>query len=246
LSKSFNPKAYFGFNKIPSGIQGIVDYMKKDPTWFEKVTQQYYPKPVAPAVVNPVAVPLQKQQSAKAAVLDRVVAVYQMQKQAAEYSAVMAPLPEDIAQRVRQFASRISPEDLAEEGREDFVHTTVKYGLHTRNPLDALERFKEEGPAEAKITRLSLFEGPQYDVLKFGVLSPQLSKWHRKLEDLPNEDKHPVYFPHITVAYLKKGTGQKYLGKTDLDGNRVILDRLHFSAPGQRHVQTQLRAVPKL
>jgi 2'-5' RNA ligase len=37
-----------------------------------------------------------------------------------------------------------------------------------------------------------------------------LEEVNKRLSELPNSNQFPEYKPHITIAYVKKGLGQKY------------------------------------
>ena len=44
---------------------------------------------------------------------------------------------------------------------------------------------------------------------------------------LPNEDKYPIYIPHLTLAYLKPGTGKKYIGSRKI--HEMFSDKIIWS-----------------
>ncbi len=85
-----------------------------------------------------------------------------------------------------------------------------------RSPIDSevkevLENFTFR---PCTLYNASLFEN-QYDVLKFDVRYPTkggafLHKCNTALRELPYQNDYPDYHPHMTIAYLKKGTGKKY------------------------------------
>jgi 2'-5' RNA ligase len=59
---------------------------------------------------------------------------------------------------------------------------------------------------------LSIFEADDYDVLKFGCESKALDALHKATKHyFDNNWKWPEYSPHVTIAYVKKGTGKKYV-----------------------------------
>lgn len=54
---------------------------------------------------------------------------------------------------------------------------------------------------------MDIFEQEDQDVLIFNVRKDRfIDETNQNLKRLPNENKYPVYTPHITIAYLKKGT----------------------------------------
>ena len=101
-------------------------------------------------------------------------------------------------------------------GLEDEPHTTLLYGLHkevssedVKSVLDHVEF------GECKINNASLFENDNYDVLKFDVSSvsdnQSLHRANRLLKQFPYTSDFPNYHPHLTIGYIKKGLGQKYV-----------------------------------
>ena len=120
--------------------------------------------------------------------------------------------------------SKIKPEDLLrprpdlgiEEPLQTEPHTTVLYGFDMDDfNWDEFHEFtnnKKNLPYTLHVNNISCFDNPNYDVLKFDVVSPEL---HDLNEEVKTAFKHtstfPNYKPHITIAYLKKGTGKKYI-----------------------------------
>ena len=60
------------------------------------------------------------------------------------------------------------------------------------------------------VTGLSMFQCENYDVVKLNVeKSPILMKINQLCNKFPHIDTFPDYIPHITLAYIKKGTFDK-------------------------------------
>jgi 2'-5' RNA ligase len=86
------------------------------------------------------------------------------------------------------------------------------------------------------IDGINLFENEQFDVLKFNVVSdPGLQQLHDELSKLPNNDNFPTYTPHITIAYLNKGEGKKYVNPNYKYSVKNIYD-IVYSSPGKERV----------
>lgn len=134
------------------------------------------------------------------------------------------------------FAKSIKPEDIYHEGSPDEYgietepHITALYGLDTQEPADVQKVIKNFGPVTAKIGGISLFENPgkPYDVVKASVFGPDVVRLNNALQKLPNSSDFPDYTPHVTLAYVKKGEGKKYVGKAPFTGKAVTFDSLHF------------------
>lgn len=143
---------------------------------------------------------------------------------------------------IKKIHEIISKEDLYEKdddrtfGLEDEPHITLLYGLEntvTTNEVKSIIDNVSFGPC--KLHNASLFEN-EYDVLKFDVGYVNkgdsfLHKCNTSLSTLPYQNDYPKYHPHMTIAYLKKGLGKKYVDM--LNQNEYILSPTHgiFSQP---------------
>ena len=136
-------------------------------------------------------------------------------------------LPEQLAQHVMDF--HVDPQHLLE--REKTPHVTIKYGLNTTGK-DAAAALRDERPAKLSFGGTSLFHKPEADILKLDVWSADLHRLHRKLNRLPHGDAHPEFKPHLTIAYLRTGTGKLYAGKNlrYLTGRSATFRDVTFSA----------------
>ncbi len=133
---------------------------------------------------------------------------------------------------LKGIAAKISDEDLAEKGREDESHITIKYGLHRPDPSAVVALVKDFGPVVVQFGKTAVFTGGKDgDVVYVVVESPRLRELNRLISDsLPHTDKWPEYKPHVCVGYTKPGTGEKYVGLSDAEGLHAAFKRLVFSA----------------
>lgn len=150
-----------------------------------------------------------------------------------EWSSTQINVPEAIARAIQEFAAKIPEEQIGEEGREDESHVTVLYGIDTEDPDTAAVAFHGQRPIRIKFGTLSLFKNDDADVLKLDVDSPALNDLNEEIRGvLPHVDKQLKYVPHCTVAYLKPGEGDRYVGRS-LPGatyRRFIADAVVFSS----------------
>jgi len=144
---------------------------------------------------------------------------------------------------VLKLGQTIAPEDLyhGEEGSDSYgpeygletePHITALYGLETQEPADVRKLLENFGPVTAKLGKVSLFENENrpYDVVKIDVEGPDIHRLNAELKKLPYKSDFPDYHPHVTLAYVKKGTGKKYVGaKSVLTGKTITFDTLKFS-----------------
>lgn len=149
-----------------------------------------------------------------------------------EFGCAMVELNDENFQNMfNEVTLNIDKADVYEEpgqtthGIEDNPHLTLLYGFEKEVKIEdiksKLRGFKD---ITIEIDGVGLFENEKFDVLKFNVKSTQqLNDIHNKLSELPNKDKYDNYVPHITIAYLKKGTGAQHIDKT----KKMILSNLN-------------------
>lgn len=103
------------------------------------------------------------------------------------------------------------PED-ASFGLENKPHTTLLFGLHpevtNQNIQDVISKYRF---STCQISNPSLFENEEYDVLKFDVSGESLHECNLDLRKYPHTNRFPDYHPHLTIGYLKRETGKKYV-----------------------------------
>ncbi|MBA4187581.1 MAG: hypothetical protein C0467_06135 [Planctomycetaceae bacterium] len=157
------------------------------------------------------------------------------------FASVHTPLTGRAAFEVLSLARSIRPEDLAEGGCETEPHVTVLYGLHSDDPDDVLPILRLAKPIALRLGHVSVFPGPERDVLKVDVVSEDLRRLNAALAGLPHTNDFPEYQPHATIAYLRPGLGAEYAARmrpVDLD---VIMDRIVFSDRASQQVVVPLR-----
>lgn len=130
------------------------------------------------------------------------------------YGCVMLQAP---IKEMKDFQLRIEDEDLHEYGKEKDPHVTILYGIHDdETSLDEIKAlFSKLGKQEIEIslTEINLFENEEYDVVKINIESVDLHFLNKELRKLPHTSSFPDYKPHMTIAYVKPGTGKKYVEK---------------------------------
>lgn len=133
--------------------------------------------------------------------------------------------------------SKIKEEDLYDDGsgtfgREDEPHITVLYGFHDEVKAEDFYPIIEEHGTnfELKGTKISLFENPEFDVVKIEIEpTEKLLALREAVMGLPHTLTYKDYNPHMTIAYVKKGMGKKYV--MDFKDKHLSLksDKLIFS-----------------
>jgi 2'-5' RNA ligase len=118
-------------------------------------------------------------------------------------------------------------EDLYEEfGIEEEPHVTVLYGFEPSVKAEDIKPVMEDKVIKSEdivFTDISMFENDEYDVLKLSVESDILHKYNEFFtENFPYQNDFPDYKPHLTIGYVKKGLGQKYIDEKGDDIKEAI------------------------
>ena len=139
-----------------------------------------------------------------------------MKKDKKKYGCVMLffDFPE-----IKKIHDKIDSEDIYnsnikdEYGLEKESHVTLLYGLHNDiKDKDVFDIIKNQKFNNVFIENPSIFDNEEYDVFKFDVKeNKNLNSSNKDLKTLPFTSDYPDYHPHLTIGYLKKGMGKKYI-----------------------------------
>lgn len=111
-------------------------------------------------------------------------------------------------------------QDLYQQQNQDFgyndnQHITILYGFLDGQTVDTQKMGQYLYPTDKlkiKVTGMSVFELQKYDVLKLDVQCKQLNKMNTAItKNFKYSNDYDKYIPHLTIAYLKPGTGSKYI-----------------------------------
>lgn len=121
-------------------------------------------------------------------------------------------------------------------GLQKRAHLTLLYPIKNDVTFDEVKKqldgvVKDE-PINIVTKNIEVFDGSNYDILVIKVEdNPYLKKVHNYLSShLPNYNKHS-FNPHITIGYIKKGTGDKYCKDLRLEINGI--DTITYSHKGE-------------
>lgn len=128
------------------------------------------------------------------------------------YGCVMLPLSDSIKKKAIAFVEdKIAADDLIEAVTD--THITLLYGLHDSVTLsDVKDKVMGEWPVWTSLDELKVFQNDDADVLYISVpwMSENAHTMRNSLLELPHTLTRNEYTPHVTLAYLKPGTGEKY------------------------------------
>lgn len=122
-------------------------------------------------------------------------------------------------------------------GIQNNPHITLLFGLHKdvtpEMVKDAIKGL--DTTLNITIKGIDIFQNEEFDVVKFNVvLTEELKKINEALCQLPHTSDYDEYAPHVTIAYVKKGTGKKYV-KKDYTYTVKNIDKIIYStASGEK------------
>jgi 2'-5' RNA ligase len=163
----------------------------------------------------------------------------EMQNTQYDYSSIHVDIPEPLAGKIVRWGRKevsdddifVSPQDPS-FGREDEMHVTMLYGLHSNSPDQAEKILKGEKPIHVKLGKIEVFTNPQkFDVIVISIESEDLCRLNQKLRDnVEYTNTYDKYQPHATIAYVKKGKGWKHRGSDKWAGQEFTCDSVIFSS----------------
>lgn len=147
-----------------------------------------------------------------------------------------------------EITSWIDPDDVYESnldstyGIQKNPHVTILYGLHDNVTEEMVKSVLDNyhGEIDIEIDGIGVFEKADFDVVKFNV-NPDGALQHlfNELSKLPNSNEYPDYKPHITIAYVKKGYGRKYI-KPDYKYRVENVDKICYSMANGKKIYFEI------
>jgi SPP1 gp7 family putative phage head morphogenesis protein len=131
---------------------------------------------------------------------------------------LMLRLKDEIKAMIAEVSSQIAEEDLAEGGRVFDSHLTIRYGLTDEvTPEDVRRYMSGSYPVIVETRGWGIFSSDEtpHDVLYLSTYPGDVDEIYREAMQIPGPASEREFVPHVTVAYLKKGTAQKYAETLD-------------------------------
>lgn len=170
-------------------------------------------------------------------------------KDRGDYSSALIHPPDDLTDNIICWGfDNIPDDDLFMDqkdpafGRENDVHITLLYGLRPENYVQVAERLSSESPFHCSLGKLAQFTNNRhFDVLNVEVNCDDLHRLHRDLRSrIYCPRNFPVYVPHVTIAYLRKGLGKKYTGEQVFEGESFTVREIILAGKGGIHSKIRL------
>lgn len=154
----------------------------------------------------------------------------------------MVRLPDNLADKIIQLQASISVDDLL--GFEDSPHVTVRYGVLASGE-EVADAIRGVGSVTFGLGRLDFFSSEERDVLFVRVLDNQgqLNELRRRIESgcECKQSNYSQYIPHVTVAFLKPGTAERYLSRENpLFGLDVTCYEVRYAEKGEVSLEKSL------
>lgn len=152
-----------------------------------------------------------------------------------DYASVSIEVPEPLATEIINWGMEHVPDKNLTQGsgtgREDEMHITILYGIHSDNPAKIKKLMANQESIEIELGEVELFcNNPKYDVIVIDISSDRLNELNKKLKDnVGHTERYGLYQPHITIAYVKKGKGHDLEGSKRFKGMKFNASAVLFS-----------------
>jgi len=151
-----------------------------------------------------------------------------------DYGCLMCYISEKDTKKILKLNNDFIADDILykegnEFGRETECHITAKYGFSpdlTKTEIKTL--IEDISQFKAKLKSISQFKNKEkgFDVVKYDVESDIIKKLNKAACKFPNEDSHPKYHPHLTLAYVKPDSFDEKDTVVDME---VTIDKIVYS-----------------
>jgi hypothetical protein len=154
------------------------------------------------------------------------------------FSSLQYSLPKMATRKIIQWGeANIDDKDIytnpdePQYGREYESHVTVIYGIHEEDPHKIKKVIGKYKPFHVEFGKVSVFNCPKFEVAKIEVESLGLRRINKLIQDnFEITQNANAYRPHVTIAFLKKGSRCSFAGCDEFVGNKLFVDRLTFSS----------------
>ena len=116
-------------------------------------------------------------------------------------------------------------------GREKNIHLTILANLEEISNDKLRTAIGEERAIECEMGAIGVFSNnSKYDVVYIEVTGEPVRELNGSLsQSIRSSNRFPVYIPHITIAYVKKGCGDRFLSDRYFCGQKFKVDQVVLS-----------------
>lgn len=166
-----------------------------------------------------------------------------------DFSSIQFCFPEQLSNIIKKWgrdnipSSSLYHDKDGSKGRENEIHLTVKYGIHTDDVEEARSLLKDFKSFDIVLDKVSRFSKPEvdFDVVKVEIKGKELFKLNNLIsKNLKCTDTYSTYSPHVTVAYVQRGSCNHLSGNNHFKGRRLKVENLHFSPAKGRDLLIKL------
>jgi len=165
-----------------------------------------------------------------------------------EKSYLIAELPEGLADDIVDWSyDNISEDSLYYDptdhsfGRESYIHVTVLSCIEDTEK-NIIESVNSRSGCQVELGNVKLFTmNAKFDVVMIEVLNGDVHNLNGNLsKNILNNPDFPKYIPHVTIAYVKKGHGEKFVENRYFKGRSFHIEELVYSHKSGKRVKLLL------
>lgn len=156
-----------------------------------------------------------------------------------EYNSLQFNVTGKLATKLINFGKSIPDEliNTAAGGREKDPHISVKYGLIDHIDKNLINLLTGFGPVKVQLGPITRFENEGSDVLKVDVLGDDIIRLNKLVvSNVKCIDSRTEYHPHLTIAFMNRGTAEPYLLNRKFLGEKLSFDSIIFSTKDEIHI----------
>lgn len=149
-----------------------------------------------------------------------------------EFSTTQLNINKLLASKIELYnQNKLDFRDVIKFANEDQqFHITVKNGLHTKHIDKLLEIVKNYNLIGVELGEISSFDLDGYGVLFLKIKSEDLSSLNEEIsKNIYHTQIFFNYYPHLTLAYLKNKTCNKYINDDIFKGIKINFKNLTFN-----------------
>jgi len=142
-------------------------------------------------------------------------------------------MPAHIQAGMKSMMDQIDPDDMAGD-KPDEHSMVMHHSMDTDDPAMVSKAIEGMGPMNCRMGKCKCVQGKDMDggdvdQLCMGMSGKGLMPMHKALTALPHSNPDAANFkPHVVLATLKKGMGEKYKDMDDMSGLSMKMKTLSF------------------